>query len=46
MKRMKFTKWFGLSLVVLLLFPLATALAEDGDSADWRRGVVFHSPLL
>jgi hypothetical protein len=31
MKRMRFTKWFGLSLVVLLLFPLANALAEDGD---------------
>jgi hypothetical protein len=31
MKRMRFTKWFGLSLVVLLLFPLANALAENGD---------------
>ena len=31
MKRMRFTKWFGLSLVVLLLFPLSNALAEDGD---------------
>ena len=31
MRRMWFTKWFGLSLAVFLLLPPAIALASDGD---------------
>ena len=44
MRRMWFTKWFGLSLVVFLLFPLATALAEDADSLIGEEVSFFTLP--
>ena len=44
MSRMCFTKWFGFTLVIFLLFPLATALAEDGDNLIGEEVSFFTLP--
>jgi hypothetical protein len=44
MRPTRITKWFQLSLVVLLLFPLATALAKDGDILIGEEGSFFTLP--
>jgi len=44
MRRMRFTKWFRLSLAVFLLLPLATALANDGESLIGEEVSFFTLP--
>jgi len=46
MRRMWFTKWFGLSLAVFLLLPPAIALASDGDVLIGEEVSFFTLPLL
>ena len=44
MSRMCFTKWFGFTLVIFLLFPLATALAEEGGNLIGEEVSFFTLP--
>ena len=44
MGRKAFVKWFGLSVVVLLLLPLKGVMAQDADSLVGTEALFFTLP--